>query len=52
MAYTLAGDRESYLAAGMDGYVSQPMRQQELYHASCPFFASVETDLTAATANP
>jgi HPt (histidine-containing phosphotransfer) domain-containing protein len=32
-AYALKGDRERFLAAGMDGYVSKPIRPESLYSA-------------------
>ena len=32
-AHAMKGDRERFLSAGMDGYVSKPFRQQELWQA-------------------
>ena len=32
-AHAMKGDRERYLRAGMDGYVSKPIRRQELFDA-------------------
>jgi CheY-like chemotaxis protein len=32
-AHAMKGDRERYLSAGMDGYVTKPLRRQSLYTA-------------------
>jgi CheY-like chemotaxis protein len=35
----MKGDREDYLAAGMDGYVSKPIRGRELFAALKPYLS-------------
>jgi CheY-like chemotaxis protein len=40
----MKGDREDYLAAGMDGYVSKPIRGRELFAALGPHLAGDDAD--------
>jgi len=35
----MKGDREDFLAAGMDGYVSKPIRGRELFAALKPYLS-------------
>jgi PAS domain S-box-containing protein len=46
-AHAMAGDRENYLAAGMDGYVTKPMRKDELRAAIKSCLGSREAKMTA-----
>jgi len=38
-AHAMKGDREDYLAAGMDGYVSKPIRGRDLFAALVPYLS-------------
>ena len=45
-ARAMKGDRERCLESGMDGYVSKPIRQRDLYQAIAPYFVASSTTET------
>ena len=51
-AHVMKGDRERCLAAGMDAYVSKPLRPQELFAAIDGLLAGGKTAPTIAPASP
>ena len=46
-AHAMQGDRDRFLAAGMDGYVAKPVRPHELYAAVEEFGPHTEAELLA-----
>ena len=51
-AHALKGDRERCLAAGMDNYVTKPIRAEQLFTAIDGIFSDHEHDATAGSAVP
>jgi CheY-like chemotaxis protein len=43
-AHAVKGYRERCLDSGMDGYISKPVRKQQLYEAIEPFFGNLDAD--------
>jgi CheY-like chemotaxis protein len=39
-AHAMKGDREDYLAAGLDGYISKPIRGRDLFAAIAPYLST------------
>lgn len=46
IAHGMQSDCATYLAAGMDAYVSKPIRGRELYAALAPFLAAEKGEPT------
>ncbi|MGA2062590.1 MAG: response regulator, partial [Thermoguttaceae bacterium] len=51
-AYAMKGDREQFLAAGMDGYLSKPMNANEMIGLVETLAAGSATNAAAAAATP
>ena len=47
-AHAMKGDRERFLAAGMDGYVAKPVRPHELYTAVEGFHSALRSEIASA----
>jgi two-component system sensor histidine kinase/response regulator len=51
-AHAMTGDRERCLAAGMDAYVSKPLRLDDLLSTIDAFFTAESADVAATAARP
>jgi len=51
-AHAMKGDREDYLAAGMDGYVSKPIRGRDLFAALKPYLSDGDNSVESAVYEP
>ena len=51
-AHAMKGDREDYLAAGMDGYVSKPIRGRDLFASLKPYLSDGDNSVESAAYEP